>query len=104
MCRRSRCRFCRRRIATGRRNRQAIWGEQNGVLLHFIPKGSPQSNALIERFNRGFREYNEARPHDSLDDRPRWNTGGSTSHERRKSLRTDVQLTGGAYIRKVVCT
>ncbi len=45
-----------------------MWGEQNGVLLHFIPKGSPQSNALIERFNRGFREYNEERPHDSLDD------------------------------------
>lgn len=70
----------------------AEWGEQNGVLLHFIPKGSPQSNSLIERFNRSFREdildcylfesldevrdaawewlleYNEERPHDSLDD------------------------------------
>lgn len=62
------------------------------MLLHFIPKGSPQSNSLIERFNRSFREdildcclfesldevqdaawewlleYNEERPHDSLDD------------------------------------
>ena len=70
----------------------AEWGERNGVLLHFIPKGRPQSNSLIERFNRSFREdildcylfeslddvrdaawewlleYNEERPHDSLDD------------------------------------
>lgn len=70
----------------------AVWAKNNDVLLHFIPKGRPQSNSLIERFNRSFREdildcylfesldevrdaawewlleYNEERPHDSLDD------------------------------------
>lgn len=34
----------------------AEWGERNGVLLHFIPKGRPQSNSLIKRLDRSFRE------------------------------------------------
>jgi putative transposase len=96
----------------------AEWGERNGVLRHFIPKGSPQANRLIERFNRSFREdildcylfesldevrdvawewlleYNEERPHDSLDDLTRLEYRRQYEHNRRKSLQIDVQLTG----------
>lgn len=66
------------------------WSERHGVKLLFIQPGKPNQNALIERFNRSFRqevrdawlfnavrevqaaaddwliEYNEYRPHDSL--------------------------------------
>ncbi len=68
------------------------WAEQAGMLIHYIQPGEPNQNAFIERFNRTYRnevldlylfndidevrektywwmiEYNEQRPHDSLDD------------------------------------
>jgi len=68
------------------------WAWRNGVKLHFIDPGKPQQNAFIESFNATFRkdclnqnwfytleeakreiekwrlEYNEFRPHSSLDD------------------------------------
>lgn len=67
------------------------WAKANGVALQYIQPGKPNQNAYIERFNRTFREdildqhlfvrladvreaawwwmleYNEQRPHDSLD-------------------------------------
>ena len=67
------------------------WARKNGVELHFIEKGKPTQNAFIESFNGKFRneclnehwfsdmeeatreieayriEYNEERPHSSLD-------------------------------------
>lgn len=70
----------------------AEWSVENGVVLNFIPPGEPQKNGFIERLNRSFREdildcylfdtldevrdavwdwqieYNEERPHDSLND------------------------------------
>lgn len=70
----------------------AEWSEQNQVRLDFIQPGKPQQNGFVERLNRSFREdildcylfdsldevrdaawdwlieYNEQRPHDSLDD------------------------------------
>lgn len=70
------------------------WAEQQGVKLLFIQPGKPNQNAFIERFNRSFRQevldawlfnavsevqsaaddwltdYNEYRPHDSLDSVP----------------------------------
>ena len=68
------------------------WAERNGVKLLFIQPGKPNQNAVIERFNRSFRnevldawlfnavsqvqqaadewlaDYNEFRPHDSLNE------------------------------------
>jgi len=68
------------------------WADQAGMLIHYIQLGEPNQNAYIERFNRTYRnevldlylfndidevrektywwmiEYNEQRPHDSLDD------------------------------------
>lgn len=70
------------------------WAESVGMMINYIQPGEPNQNAYIERFNRTFRnevldlylfndlrevreitywwmiEYNEQRPHDSLDDLP----------------------------------
>ena len=66
------------------------WAESKDIVLKFIPKGKPQKNGYVERFNRSFREevldsylfenirqgqllanawlwiYNNERPHSSL--------------------------------------
>ena len=68
------------------------WAEQAGMMICYIQPGEPNQNAYVERFNRTYRnevldlylfsnleevreitywwmiEYNEERPHDSLDD------------------------------------
>jgi putative transposase len=68
------------------------WAESNGLTIQYIQPGEPNQNAYIERFNRTYRnelldlylfrnlaevrdatywwmiEYNEQRPHDSLND------------------------------------
>jgi len=68
------------------------WAQEHGMAIQYIQPGKPNQNAYIERFNRTFREevldqhlflrlddvreaahwwmieYNEQRPHDSLDD------------------------------------
>lgn len=68
------------------------WAKAHGMAIRYIQPGKPNQNAYIERFNRTFRdevldqhlflriqdvreaawwwmiEYNEERPHDSLDD------------------------------------
>jgi putative transposase len=68
------------------------WAKSAGMKIHYIQPGEPNQNAYIERFNRTYRnelldlylfrdlaevreatywwiiEYNENRPHDSLDD------------------------------------
>jgi putative transposase len=68
------------------------WAESVGMMIQYIQPGEPNQNAYIERFNRTYREelldlylfrdlgevreatyrwmieYNEQRPHDSLDD------------------------------------
>lgn len=70
------------------------WAEDRGVQLMFIQPGKPNQNAFAERFNRTFRhevldahlfasmreveqicdqwrtEYNEERPHESLNNLP----------------------------------
>ena len=60
------------------------WAEDRGVQLMFIQAGKPNQNAFAERFNRTFRhevldahlfasmrtEYNEERPHESLNNLP----------------------------------
>lgn len=70
----------------------ADWAEQHGVTLEFIKPGTPTQNSCVERFNRTYRdeilnmyvfwdltevrqrteswmtEYNDERPHDSLED------------------------------------
>jgi putative transposase len=70
------------------------WAESAGMMIHYIQPGEPNQNAYIERFNRTYRnevlslylfrnlgevreitywwlrDYNEMRPHDSLDDLP----------------------------------
>ncbi len=72
------------------------WAEDNAVELEFIRPGKPTENSYIERFNRTYRteilnmyvfktlsevrdltekwmkEYNDERPHDSLDDLTPW--------------------------------
>ena len=69
------------------------WAEERGMTIRYIQPGKPNQNGYIERFNRTYRdeildvylfrnlnevreatywwtlEYNEQRPHDSLDDR-----------------------------------
>lgn len=74
----------------------ADWAEKHKVQLEFIKPGKPTQNSFVERFNRTYRtevlnmyafknlnevreltenwmrEYNEERPHDSLDDLPPW--------------------------------
>jgi len=70
----------------------AEWAEEHNVELEFIQPGKPTQNSYVERFNRTYRdeilnmyvfrtltevrnitenwikEYNEERPHDSLED------------------------------------
>ena len=74
----------------------AEWAEEHGIKLEFIKPGKPTQNSYVERFNRTYREevlnmylfktlnearqitenwikqYNEERPHDSLDDLTPW--------------------------------
>lgn len=74
----------------------AGWAEQHQIQLEFIKPGKPTQNSFVERFNRTYRteildmyvfknlhevreltekwmrEYNEERPHDSLDDLTPW--------------------------------
>jgi putative transposase len=33
-----------------------LWLERNGIEWSAIPKGAPQQNAIVERFNRTYRE------------------------------------------------
>lgn len=75
----------------------AEWAEENKVELKFTRPGKPIENSYIERFNRTYRtemldmyvfktlnevrdltenwmrEYNNERPHDSMDDLTPWN-------------------------------
>ena len=72
----------------------AAWCAEHGIALRYIQPGKPNQNAFVERFNRTFRhevldayvfesldqvreisaewmrEYNEERPHDTLDGMP----------------------------------
>ncbi|WP_035415827.1 IS3 family transposase, partial [Ferrimonas kyonanensis] len=74
----------------------AEWAEDHGIQLDFIKPGKPTQNSYVERFNRTYRdeilnmyvfktlnevreltdnwiwEYNEERPHDSLEDLTPW--------------------------------
>ena len=74
----------------------ADWAEQHGIELEFIKPGTPTQNSYVERFNRTYRdeilnmyvfrnltevreltepwmtEYNDDRPHDSLEDLTPW--------------------------------
>lgn len=74
----------------------AEWAEEHGIELEFIQPGRPMQNSYVERFNRTYRdeilnmyvfrtlsevreitenwmrEYNEERPHDSLNDLTPW--------------------------------
>ena len=74
----------------------ADWAEQHGIELEFIKLGTPIQNSYVERFNRTYRdeilnmyvfrnltevrelteswmtEYNDERPHDSLEDLTPW--------------------------------
>jgi len=75
-------------------DRFASWCADHGIALRYIQPGKPNQNALVERFNRTFRhevldayvfesldqvreisaawmrEYNDERPHDTLDGMP----------------------------------
>ena len=75
-------------------DRFASWCTDRGIVLRYIQPGQPNQNAFVERFNRTFRhevldayvfesldqvreisaewmrEYNEERPHDTLDGMP----------------------------------
>ncbi len=75
-------------------DRFATWCADRGIALRYIQPGQPNQNAFVERFNRTFRhevldayvfesldqvreisaewmrEYNEERPHDTLDGMP----------------------------------
>lgn len=72
----------------------AGWAEKKGIILEYIQPGRPMQNGYIERFNKSYRtevldmylfrtldevrgitskwmaEYNEVRPHESLDNLP----------------------------------
>ncbi|ENO17191.1 transposase, partial [Marinobacter nanhaiticus D15-8W] len=74
----------------------ADWAEKHGIALEFIKPGKPTQNSYVERFNRTYRdeilnmyvfrnltevrqrteswmaEYNDERPHDSLEDLTPW--------------------------------
>jgi|SRR5690554_854194 len=74
----------------------ADWAEQHGISLELIKSGKPIHNSYVERFNRTYRdeilnryvfrnltevwqlteswmaEYNDERPHDSLEDLTPW--------------------------------
>ena len=74
----------------------AEWAEEHNIQLEFIQPGTPTQNSYVERFNRTYRdeilnmyvfrtldevrdltqnwvrEYNEERPHDSLEDLTPW--------------------------------
>ncbi|UYF99505.1 IS3 family transposase [Halomonas sp. GD1P12] len=74
----------------------ADWAEQRSIELAFIKRGTPTQNSYVERFNRTYRdeilnmyvfrnltevrelteswmtEYNDERPHDSLEDLTPW--------------------------------
>lgn len=74
----------------------AEWADDHGIKLEFIKPGKPTQNSYVERFNRTYRdeilnmyvfttlnevreltenwirEYNEERPHDSLNDLTPW--------------------------------
>ena len=91
----------------------AEWAEEHNIKLEFIKPGKPTQNSYIERFNRTYRdeilnmyvfkslnevreltenwirEYNEERPHDSLNDLTPWEylanhqSGGNSNLECR---------------------
>ena len=95
----------------------AMWAKTHGMAIQYIQPGKPNQNAYIERFNRTFREevldqylflrledireaaywwmieYNEQRPHESLETlRP-----ANIANKPPEVLLLKCLLDGGAY-------